>query len=393
MKSTDTRRVLRGAAVAAALLALALTGTACGSTGATGTSASNPPVAANATSLADMRADVAAHKNKVVDYPAIPPLARAGALKGKTVWYIPLGSVPFFDAIGSGVQAALGELGVQYHVCSGNFLPTTISACMNQAITQHADAVLTGAVDYKLVPTAFEALKAQHIPVIITNEVNDSGQAPSAALAFDDTTPTIKLLAKLNAESVIIDSDGKAKVLYVGLTDTPQTIDVSKYYADFFAQNCPSCSFAEVDFATASSTKVPSLVSSALIAHPDTDYVIGEIDTHAPDMISGIRTAGFADKVRLSSNLAQVDALQRVKADDGQFLEAGTSANYLGWRFTDGLARMMLGGLPVSGLGVVRVFDKGNVGDLTLTPDAYLTNEWYGSDTFQQTFTKAWGLE
>lgn len=30
---------------------------------------------------------------------------------------------------------------------------------------------------------------------------------------------------------------------------------------------------------------------------------------------------------------------------------------------------------------------------LSLTPGAYTTNAWYGSDAFQQTFLSAWGVK
>lgn len=53
---------------------------------------------------------------------------------------------------------------------------------------------------------------------------------------------------------------------------------------------------------------------------------------------------------------------------------------------------MLLGQLPVKGLGVFRFFNKDNVGTLLLTPEAYATNAWYGSDDFQKTFATALGI-
>jgi hypothetical protein len=75
-----------------------------------------------------------------------------------------------------------------------------------------------------------------------------------------------------------------------------------------------------------------------------------------------------------------------------QFIDVGFSPIYEGWQFTDGILRMMTGGLPdSSGLGVIRVFTKDNVGNLQLTPAAYATNAWYGSNAYEQTFLTAWG--
>ena len=39
-----------------------------------------------------------------------------------------------------------------------------------------------------------------------------------------------------------------------------------------------------------------------------------------------------------------------------------------------------------------RYFDSSNVGDLTLTPEAYLSNQWYGDDSYQAAYKSAWGL-
>ena len=133
-------------------------------------------------------------------------------------------------------------------------------------------------------------------------------------------------------------------------------------------------------------------MSSALIAHPDTTYVMPSLDAGAPGAISGIQTAGYSNKVKLGSTNGALDSLQRVKAGQVQFVDVGFSPIYAGWQFADGMLRMLKGGLPdTSNLGVVRVFTKDNVGDLTLTPTAYATNDWYGPDTYAQTFLSAWG--
>ena len=69
-----------------------------------------------------------------------------------------------------------------------------------------------------------------------------------------------------------------------------------------------------------------------------------------------------------------------------------TAAVYLGWQYTDGILRQMLGHPPIVGSGVIRVFTKSNVTGLTLTPAEFSTFDWYGPETFKQTFTTAWGV-
>ena len=77
-----------------------------------------------------------------------------------------------------------------------------------------------------------------------------------------------------------------------------------------------------------------------------------------------------------------------------QFVDIGFSPIYTGYQFTDGILRMLTGGVPdTTNAGVARVFNKETVADLTLTPDAYATNDWYGPDTYEQTFLTAWGAK
>jgi ribose transport system substrate-binding protein len=403
-------RPARRLTLTAGLAAVVLIATACSSsggdssapTGSTGGATSAPaggdtgaPTSGSTAGGVDaLKADIAKFTGEVSSYSKIKAVSGdVKTLKGKTVWYIPIGSaVPILNGFGVGMKGALDKLGMKLHVCDGKFLPTTIASCLNQAATQGADGVVTGYIDYKLVPTAFDNLVSHHIPVLIAGEAASGGKTDSPQLAFDDTSPTINLLQKLNNEQVIVDSGGKAKVLFIGVTDSPQTLGAAAYSKQFFKDNCPDCTFTEIDYNTASLNKVPSQVSSALIAHPDTNYVIASLDAGAPGALSGIQTAGFTNKVKLASTNGSLDSLQRIKAGQVQFVDVGTSPTYLGWQFADGIVRMMVGELPVNGLGVVRVFTKDNVGGLTLTPDAYATNAWYGSDDFEQTFTTAWGL-
>jgi ABC-type sugar transport system substrate-binding protein len=382
--------------LAAGIAVLSLIAAACGSSGhsASAGTGSTPAASGGGSSITAAETNVAEFTGAVTSYAALKPVTGGvSKLAGKTVWYIPIGAaVPILSGFGVGMGDALAKLGMKEHICDGQFLPTTISSCLNQAASEGADGVVTGYIDYKLVPTAFENLEAHHIPVLIAGESNDTGKTPSPSFAFDDTSPTINLLQKLDDEQVIADSKGKAKILFVGVTDSPQTLGAAAYSKQFFARNCPGCSFTEIDYNTAEIQRVPSQVSAALLANPQTTYVVAELDAAAADAYNGILTAGFGHKVKLASTNGGLDSLQRIKAGEVQFVDVGTSPIALGWQFTDGIVRMMLGQLPVNGLGLVRVFTGANVGGLTLTPAAYDTNAWYGTDAFEAPYLKAWGL-
>jgi len=227
--------------------------------------------------------------------------------------------------------------------------------------------------------------------VLVAGEAPDGGKTSSPQLAFFNTQATINLMQKLDMSAVIADSGGKANILYLGVTDSPQTMAGAAFGKSYLTSHCPGCTLNEVDYNTASISKVPSQVSSGLLAHPSTTYVVDELDAAAQPSVAGIQSAGYASKVKLASTDGDLDSLQRVSSGDLQFVDVGTSPIYEGWQFADGIMRMLLGHIPSFTLGVVRVFNQGSVTGLTLTPAAYATNAWYGSEAYQQSFLTAWG--
>jgi ABC-type sugar transport system substrate-binding protein len=403
---SDLRRTPTLTLIAAAAV-IAMVTTACSSSGgsksnapttsSTPTTAASSPAnlstSASGGSLAALQSDLAKYTQAVTSYAAVQPISGGvSSLKGKTVWYVPIGSaIPTLAAIGTAMQSAFSKVGITLHTCDGKLLPTDIATCLSEAATQGADGVVTAFIDYTLVPNAFDNLVAKHIPVLVAGEQPDGGKTSSDTLGFYSTRTTDDLTQKLTAESVISDSNGAAKILYLGVTDSPETKQEASYAKSFVAQNCSGCKFTEVDYNTAAISKLPSQVSAALISNPDTTYVVCETDLCAPNAVSGVKTAGYTNKVKLTSANGNLDSLQRIKAGDVQFSDAGVSSTYFGWQFADGILRMLTGSAPVSTVTVVRVFDKSNVGDLTLTPAAYQTNAWYGSNAYEQTFLSAWG--
>jgi ABC-type sugar transport system substrate-binding protein len=387
----------------ACLGTLTLVLAACSSSGGSSSaSASAPASSASAASTGasataestDAAAGIAQYSSMVSSYAAQQAVPGVSALKGKTVWYIPIGeSVPILAAFGSAMQSALSQVGIKMMTCDGKFLPTNAAACISQAISQGADGVVTGYIDYASMPTSFNSLVSHHIPVLIAGEAPDGGKTSSPQLAFFNTQPTINLMQKLDMDAVIADSDGKANILYLGVTDSPQTLAGATYGAAYLKSQCPGCTLTQVDYNTASIAKVPSQVSAGLIAHPSTTYVVDELDAAAQPSVAGIEAAGYEHKVKLASTDGDLDSLQRISSSDVQFVDIGTSPVYEGWQFADGILEMLTGKTPSFTLGVVRVFNSSTVKGLALTPAAYSTNAWYGSESFQQTFLTAWGAK
>ncbi|MGE0170088.1 MAG: substrate-binding domain-containing protein [Nocardioides sp.] len=345
--------------------------------------------------VATAKSDLAEYLPLRSTYDAIAPVAGdTSSLTGKTVWIVPVGVANGpLAAQNAAAEDALSRLGIKVHICDGKFVPTTITSCLNQAATQGADGVVTTYINYSTAPNAFDNLVAQGIPVYLGGAGPDGGKTESTAeLGFNDQTETLFLEQKLQMWATIVDSGGKGDVLYVQNDSGPLERTLNKEVDAFFKEACPDCSVTTVPYQISAIDKVSSAVSAALSSHPDIKYVISEFDDAQPYVISGLTAAGFASKVKFSSGNGSLSSLQLLESSPMPFFSAGLSMTYIGWQYTDGVVRMMLGEVPESGVGVVRGFDKENVADLDLSESAYDSIEWFGSDDFEQQFLKAWGV-
>lgn len=395
MRHLSARPRLRTSAMACAAVVVALVATACGASSSdTGSSQTPTDSGGSSTAVSAAQAELAKYSEATTTYPDVSKVDGVAALKGKSVWYVPFGSaVPILAAYGDAMKEALAAAGVELHVCDGKFLPTEITSCLSQAVTQGADAVVTGYVDYTLVPTAFDNLVSHNIPVLLAGTSPQAGKTSDAKLAFFDAMPTLELEGKLSVDAIVADSGGTAKILYVGVAEPDQLVQASAAIKDNVSTNCPGCSLTAIDYIATGIQKLPSQVSAALIANPDVNYVLTEVDAAAGPAISGIQAANRSGDIKVVSANGQLDALQRLAAGGDQTVDVGASPAYDGWSFADGIVRMMTGSAPEQRVGLVRVFTPDNVSGLTLTPAAYVTNDWYGSDAYKQGFKTAWGIQ
>ncbi len=384
---------LFGAAVAATLALAACSSNAAKSGGSTAAS-TVATSAASTDNVAYAKAQVAKYE-KGLPAPAVDKVVNMPSLSGKTVWYIPIGnSIPALATVGKSINSALSHLGANGHVCDGNFLPTAIASCMSQAVTQGAYAVITAYIDYSLVPTAFENLVGHKIPVVVAGEPPSDNRKSDSSLAFFDTTSELDLLGQIQADAAIADSNGKANILAMNLTDSSSTKAQTAALKEEVSAHCPGCTFTTADMSTAKLSVVPSAVSAALVSNPNIDYVLVGDDTLVPPVISGIQSAGGTGKVKVISNAADLAGLQRIKANNFQIYDGSDSAVYNGWSFTNALVRLLAGEAPIAGdAGTTKLFSKSNVGGLTLTPAEYGTDDWFIGSDWQKQFLTAWNAQ
>jgi ribose transport system substrate-binding protein len=391
----SNRRTTTSLRALAALAAVALAVAGCGSSSDSKSSGKGggPGVTAAKQKVAELQ-------KPTTSYPQPgPALKDVKSLAGKTVWYIPITEkVEFFQAVTSGLKTALGKAGVKLRSCSGEANPSATAACVNQAVDSRAGAIVLDAIPIAVAAEAFQAARSSHIPVLVTDQDPPSAGAPGAVKGIGDdrlayTSFGARDVMEGVADWIIADSNGKANVLVTELTDSPSTQAwIEQGAIAEYRKYCPGCKTAVAKINIGQLQLVPSKISAELLRNQGTNYVQPQFDAVAQPVQAGVQQAGFANKVKAASATGLLTGLQSVKSAGFIKADVGIDYAYQGWAIADELFRMMSGKPPVEETIPLRLFTKDNVGSLELTPRAEATGEWFGPPTFDQMFTKLWGL-
>jgi ribose transport system substrate-binding protein len=348
-----------------------------------------------ATGLAYARVQVAKYSGKVTSSP-VAKLTKVANLRGKTVWYVPItNAVDSLAGMGSTMSAALSHVGASVHVCDGGGLPTAVASCLTSAAQQGAAAVVTSYVDYNMAPTAFQALVAAKIPVIVGSESPPPGVAASKYLQFTYGTAQTDLFNQMIAFDTIVQSNGHANVLVIRLTDSPSTTAASNLEVSAFKTYCPACQVTVIDAQTPALGQLPSAVAAALTAHPDINYVTVPTDAYLPPVQGAIGTANLTSKIRLVSADGGVAGMQDVRSG-ALTADIGGPVEWIGWEYANAVVRIMSGArVYPSGIGPTLIFTSKNIGGKVLDHAHYLTLSWYGmsQQAFELPYLKAWGAK
>lgn len=353
------------------------------------------PTIDSVASVADAQAYLEAMQQPISSWVEVPALSATPDIAGKTVFIIPIGGgVPVIEGVKAGIEQAVAAAGATSQVCDGKFNPTEVANCLKLATDQGAGAIVTMFIDYAMVPTAFDAAAEAGIPVLVGGVTPTGGRESDATLAFFDLSAQTAQMYQSVALSAVATVGEGTNAIFLRLTDSENTKAAADAAIASFTQACPTCTAVPVDFSTPTIDKMPSAISAALVSNPDINALLTNVDGYLAPAAAGLQSAGAADRVQLFSANADLDGLQRVK-DGKQVTDSGIPVVYVGWQYINALMQLLAGDVvaPVSGFEG-RIFTAANVGDLSLTPEAYLTLDWYGGNlSFQDQYLTAWGLK
>lgn len=317
----------------------------------------------------------------------------ASSLAGSTVYFVPMTlQVPVLNTIAESVQAALAEVDVTVQICDAKLNPADLASCVGQAVSGDAAAVVTAGIPQEFAPAAFQSLADAGIPWVngITTPAGEGDPTQVGYVTADNV-----VLQSIATNWVIADSNAAANVLVLKLTDSEATTLWADYgILGVYEQGCADCTVEVVETNSGQLDKLPSLVSSALVANPDITHIQAQFDQLLPAVTQGLQAAARVD-VRVASVDGLLSSLQDISAGGPLKADAGYDLDALGWYIADAVVRLGTGNAAVQNLEFPfrRLFTADNVGELTLSADAEASGEWFGAADYRAGFLELWGAQ
>ena len=398
-----TRTWKRLAAPAAAITAAALLAACSSSSSSSSSTASSSPAASSSASAgapvsgSSASAGVATAQAKVAAFEAMPshpvptaPIKGVSALKGKTVYYIPLvQQISGFVLTAAALKKALSKVGMNLQVCNGEAQPTAIAACITQAAGAGAAGIILDSIPYGMGANAINAATAKGVPVIVSDQFPPTASSKSTdKLAFALGAP---YQPNDIAYWTIANSAGKANLIIAEEADSPSEIQYIVNAQSIFQKDCPGCKIVVKQITESGAAQWASATSSFLLADPSADYYYTEFEDSLQPAVQGIQTSNRTN-INLSVAGGTVDGLGLLAKGDGPVRAVvAVDQTYAGWALADEVLRMATKTAPVNVVYPTRLFSKDNIGSIQVTPAAQASGAWFGSDAYQTSFQKDWG--
>ena len=385
-----------GAAItAAAVLA------ACSSSGSSSSSSTSPNSSSTTSSSSSATSAGSAGVTKAQqmvtqlgsttsNYP-VPTASIKGvsALKGKTVYYIPLVQfIPGFVVTAATMKTALAKAGLNLQICNGQGQPTAVASCVQQATGAGAAGIITDAIPFGMAQNALNAAKAKGIPIIIADQYPPSDNTNTDAVTY---VPGVVDQPSQVAWWMIADSNGKANAILAQESDSPSSIAYVQNSLSIYKTYCPSCTITVKSITATTNSQLASDTSSNLLTNPNATYYYTEFEDSLDPTVQGIQQANKTN-IALSVAGGSVDGLGRLKSNSTVKAVVVVDQAYAGWALTDEILRMATKTAPVNETFPSRLFTAQNIGSIQVTTAAQASGAWFGNSSYQATFAQLWGV-
>jgi ribose transport system substrate-binding protein len=369
---------------AAAALALALGG--CSSASDSTEKGSNGDVSPEVTKkvTSSLSAPDAAYAGKAFD---------VSGLQGKTVWWVTqYAGNPFLASIGRNLEKALGTVGVSMKTCDGKGNPVDANGCIQQAISQGADAIQVDGPEPATYDESLSSAKDAGIPVLSGAATDVTSTDLYGGLAGQTSQP-FGLTGLLAADWIIKDSGGKADVLFLTTPDVVGSVSEQEAFEAQLDQECSDCSVTVKGVTLANwANDLGTTTSTELVKNPAITYVVPAFDPMTQFTNPAIQQAG-RNNVKVVTVNGNLPFLQDMaKGSSLTKAMVGIDLDALAHQEGDQLLRAMAGQPTLDDVTApVRIFDESNISDLTLDAPSADNGSWYaGKDAYADLFGTLW---
>ncbi|WP_375001258.1 sugar ABC transporter substrate-binding protein [Aeromicrobium sp. CTD01-1L150] len=314
-------------------------------------------------------------------------------LEGGTVWWVTqYAGNPFLASIGRNLEQALQSVGVEMTTCDGKGNPVDANACIQQAISQGADAIQVDGPEPATYAETLGDAEGAGIPVLSGAAVDASTTELFPGLAGQTSQP-FALTGEVAADWIIQDSGGHADVLFLTTPDVVGSVTEQEAFEARLEDECADCSVTVKGVTLANwANDLGTTTSSELVRNPDIGYVVPAFDPMTQFTNPAIQQAGKSD-VKVVTVNGNLPFLQDM-AQDPSLIQAmvGIDLGALAYLEADQLLRAMAGEPTVEGATApVRIFDDSNIGDLELDEASADDGSWYaGTDAYAELFETLW---
>ena len=311
-------------------------------------------------------------------------------LKGKTVWFIsPDQATGYALSVSQGFAAAGNAAGVKTVIFDGKGEPTLFTQGIDEAVAQHAGAIIDYAINPTLVPQALLAAKAAHIPVLLEFA---GVPAPSNGTVFESINEDLSKQSDEMADYAAYATGCKVNgatsfdPLYAGLV--AERTDIKAELAKLCPTTCSTQS-AQMALATMATASAPA-IQSVLQRNPNLNSIFATFDQAATYESPAVKSSGSSAKIIGTDGLPP--NVDEVRSGGPQIADiAYVPPAYTGWLSLDQAARAIMGkptgvnGAPI--VLPVQILDKSNVG----TSDA-LSSLFPKYAAYESAFKSLWGV-
>jgi ribose transport system substrate-binding protein len=333
-------------------------------------------------------------QQQLAKYSAVPKFTTPGPplsvkkLKGKLIFLIPAAStIPFNQILDNTAVQVAKSVGVKLTVFENQGQPSQWVQGVNEAIAEHASALIMTDIDPRTIAPQMTALHNAHIPVILDStydQIDKRFQSKSVAASIPSP---YHLAGELVADSAIVATNCQANVLYLQSAEFLNFQYETPGVVAEFTKYCPTCDLTVVDVPFLDwATQLQSDTTSALLANPKINWVIPGVDAMYENVQPGIASTSRTG-IQVSTFNGTPFALTDIATGTAVYSDAGEPLAWKAYATLDQTFRVLLGMKPVAENTPIRVFTKANVAAAG-NPAAY--TQGYGK-SYVHGFLKLWG--